>query len=48
MTSSALKAHLTPQICICGGYLKDNVYENNPQTIGELMAAITAKIMEIP
>jgi len=23
---------------ICGGYLKDNVYENNPQTIGELKA----------
>jgi hypothetical protein len=30
------------------GYLKDNVYENNPQTIGELKAAITAKIREIP
>jgi hypothetical protein len=29
-------------------YLKDNVYENNPQTIGELKAAITAKIREIP
>jgi hypothetical protein len=28
------------------GYLKDNVYENNPQTIGELKAAITAKIRE--
>ena len=26
----------------------DNVYENNPQTIGELKAAITAKIKEIP
>jgi hypothetical protein len=24
------------------------VYENNPQTIGELKAAITAKIREIP
>jgi hypothetical protein len=30
------------------GYLKDNVYENNPQTIGELKEAITAKIREIP
>jgi hypothetical protein len=29
------------------GYLKDNVHENNPQTIGELKAAITAKIREI-
>jgi hypothetical protein len=24
------------------------VFENNPQTIGELKAAITAKIREIP
>ena len=30
------------------GYLKDNVYQNNPQTIGELKAAIAAKIREIP
>jgi hypothetical protein len=30
------------------GYLKDNVYENIPQTIGELKAAITSKIREIP
>jgi hypothetical protein len=30
------------------GYLKDIVFENNPQTIGELKAAITAKIREIP
>ena len=30
------------------GYLKDNVYENNPQTIGELKAAITGKIRQIP
>jgi hypothetical protein len=29
-------------------YLKGNVYENDPQTIGELKAAITAKIREIP
>jgi hypothetical protein len=44
-----------PPYFICGGIsrimcmnLKDNVYENNPQTIGELKAAITAKIREIP
>jgi len=30
------------------GDLKDNVYENNPQTIGELKAAITGKIRQIP
>ena len=30
------------------GYLKDNVYQNNPQMIGELKVAITAKISEIP
>ena len=30
------------------GYLKDNVYENNPQAIGELKAAITGKIRQIP
>ena len=30
------------------GYLKDNVYENNPQTIGELKAAITGRIRQIP
>ena len=30
------------------GYLKVNVYENNPETICELKAAITAKIREIP
>ena len=30
------------------GYLKANVYENNPQTIGELKAAITGKIRQIP
>jgi len=29
------------------GYLKDNMYQYNPQTTGELMAAITAKISEI-
>ena len=30
------------------GYHKDNVYENNPQTTGELKAAITGKIRQIP
>jgi hypothetical protein len=37
-------------VIICGGpyFFKVNVYENNPQTIGELKAAITAKIREIP
>ena len=29
-------------------YLKDNVYRKKPQTIGELKAAITGKIIEIP
>ena len=29
------------------GYLKD-IYENNPQTIGQLEAAITGKIRKIP
>ena len=39
---------LNPPYLYLWGYLKDNVYENNPQTIGELKAAITAKIKEIP
>jgi hypothetical protein len=38
---------LNPPDFYLWGYLKDNVYENNPQTIGELKAAITAKIREI-
>ena len=29
------------------GYLKDNVYQNNPQTISELKTAITTKIRTI-
>ena len=29
-------------------YLKVDVYENNPQAIGELKAAITGKIRQIP
>jgi hypothetical protein len=39
---------LNPPYFYLWGYLKDNVYENNPQTIGELKAAITAEIREIP
>ena len=39
---------LNPPDCYLWGYLKDNVYENNPQTIGELKAAITGKIRQIP
>ena len=38
---------LNPPYFYLWGYFKDNVYENNPQTIGELKAAITAKIREI-
>ncbi|GFN76491.1 transposable element tc3 transposase [Plakobranchus ocellatus] len=30
------------------GYLKDNVYINNPQTISDLKAVITQKIRQIP
>jgi len=30
------------------GYLKDSVYGNNPQTIPDLKAAITAAIRAIP
>ena len=30
------------------GYLKDRVFENNLQTIGELKTAITARIRAIP
>ena len=30
------------------GFLKDNVYQGNPQTIEELKTAITAKIRAIP
>jgi hypothetical protein len=39
---------LKPPYFYLWGYLKDNVYVNNPQTIGELKAAITEKIREIP
>ena len=37
----------TPQIFICG-ILKDRVYGNNPQTISDLKAAITAAVRAIP
>ena len=30
------------------GFLKDNVYQGNPQTIEELKTAITAKVRAIP
>ena len=39
---------LNPLYFYLWGYLQDNVYENNPQTIGELKAAITGKIRQIP
>jgi hypothetical protein len=39
---------LNPPYFYLWGYLKDNVHENNPQTFGELKAAIIAKIREIP
>ena len=39
---------LNPPYIYLWGYLKDNVYENNPQIIGELKAAITGKIRQIP
>ena len=38
---------LEPPDFFLWGYLKDNVYENIPQTIGELKAAITGKIRQI-
>ena len=39
---------LNPPDFYLWGYLKDNVYRKKPQTIGELKAAITGKIIEIP
>ena len=39
---------LNPPDFYLWGYLKDNVYQNNPLTIGELKAAIAAKIRKIP
>ena len=45
---AAQSPDLNPPYFYLWGYLKDNMYENNPQTIGELKAAITAKIREIP
>ena len=37
---------LNPPDFYLSGYLKDNVYENNPQTIPELKTAITGRIKE--
>ena len=37
-----------PYLFYLWGYLKDNVHGNNHQTIGELKAAITGKIRQIP
>ena len=39
---------LNPPDFYLWGYLKDRVYENNPQTIGDLKTAITARIRAIP
>ena len=39
---------LNPRDFYLSGYLKENAYQNNPQTFGELKAAIAAKIREIP
>ena len=39
---------LNPPDFYLWGYLKDNVYTNNPQTIPDLKAAIAAKIRAIP
>lgn len=39
---------LNPPDFYLWGYLKDNVYQNNPRTIPELKTAITAKIRAIP
>jgi hypothetical protein len=44
---AAHSSDLNPPYFYLWGYLKDNVYENNPQTIGELKTAITANIREI-
>ena len=39
---------LNPPDFYLRGISRNNVYENNPQTIGELKAAITGKIRQIP
>ena len=39
---------LNPPDFYLWGFLKDNVYQGNPQTIEELKTAITAKIRAIP
>ena len=45
---SAHSPDLNPPDFYLWGYLKDNVYGNNPQTIAELKAEITATIRAIP
>ena len=45
---AAHSSDLNPPDVYLWGYLKENVYENNPQTIGKLKAAITGKIRQIP
>ena len=44
----ALLSDLNPPDFYLWGYLKDRVYEHNPQTIPDLKAAITAAIRAIP
>ena len=39
---------LTPADFYLWGYLKDRVYENNPQTIGDLKTTITARMRAVP
>jgi hypothetical protein len=39
---------LTPKDYYLWGALKGKVYENNPHTVDELKAAITAHIQQIP
>ena len=58
MTPLALQAHLQAAREIVNdttvvlrkfwGYLKNRVCENNPQTIGDLKTAITARIRAVP
>ena len=40
--------HTWTPICFICGLSQNNVYKNNAQTIGELKAAITGKIRQIP
>ena len=47
MEWAAHSPDLNPPDFYLWGYLKDNMYEYNPQTIGELKAAITGKSRQI-